>query len=441
MPKSPTNLEIGQPVPQDEQIERLVLGCCLVREKAIEPAADLLEPGDFFHRRHSKLWKLIREMHEDGRAVDIVSVCVRLREEGLLDECGPEAYIAGLVDGIPRVDHVRDYASQVKALSIRRRTIYALEAAREAAFSESPTAADIVEGLLDRLSELKAEALDLDSPTRSPFIASTNLLHELQQGEPLAVRSGLEVIDRTCGGFRPGELVLLTAATGVGKTILAQQIRRFTCRTGHHSLYCSGEMSAEHLVSRELAPAAAVPLWKMRKANEIETSEFDRLVQAASRQCNTCQILDGELTLARIRRAARRMARTSGLAAIIWDYDELIESPGSHENDQQRNLIRAAKSLAIELGCVSIMVSQLRKSPSREEAAVPTIERIYGSGAKTKHASIVIYVDREYVRELTPGTETNAKIVILKNRDGKIGSKNIRFDVGTLEFRDYPETV
>src|SRR5262249_3950454 len=84
------------------------------------------------------------------------------------------------------------------------------------------------------------------------------------------------------------------------------------------------------------------------------------------------------------------------------------------------------------------LISQLRKTLSGEDAARPTLQRIYGSGSKTKHASIVILADRQYVRELE-GDETEAQIFILKNRDGKTGRIKAKFDIRKLRFEDAPQ--
>jgi len=70
---------------------------------------------------------------------------------------------------------------------------------------------------------------------------------------------------------------------------------------------------------------------------------------------------------------------------------------------------------------------------SGKDAARPTLQRVYGSGSKTKHASIVILADREYVRELQ-GDETAAQVFILKNRDGRTGRVKARFNIRKLRF-------
>jgi len=125
---------------------------------------------------------------------------------------------------------------------------------------------------------------------------------------------------------------------------------------------------------------------------------------------------------------------------VIVDYDELVEAPGDNEFDQQRYIVRAGKSLAMEMKCPAIVISQLRKSLQGEDRKRPTLQRLYGSGAKAKHASIVIYVDRPFVQELA-GDETEAKIVVTKNRDGKVGALEARFNIRTLRFESVPESA
>ena len=127
------------------------------------------------------------------------------------------------------------------------------------------------------------------------------------------------------------------------------------------------------------------------------------------------------------------MKSRAGIDSVIVDYDELVEAPGEGEFEQQRNLVRSAKSLAMELKCPVILISQLRKSLQGEDRKRPNLQRLYGSGAKAKHSSIVIYLDREYVQELC-GDETAARIVVVKNRDGKVGALDAFFNVKTLRF-------
>jgi replicative DNA helicase len=194
-------------------------------------------------------------------------------------------------------------------------------------------------------------------------------------------------------------------------------------------------MFASHLKRRELAAAANIPPLKMRHEEKITQLERQALIEAALHECKHCRFLDGVLEIGRIRRAARKMKKQFGLDLLILDYDELIEAPGKNELEQQTNLVRKAKSLGMELQSAVILISQLRKPLNGEDAARPTLARIYGSGSKTKHASFVILADRPFVRELK-GDEKEAQIFILKGRDSQAGRIRATFNVRKLRFDD-----
>ena len=190
---------------------------------------------------------------------------------------------------------------------------------------------------------------------------------------------------------------------------------------------------------RLASDAGVVPHWKLRQPEQISAAETRALIERAQYECEHCVILDGELSIERIRVAARQMKMRHGIGLVVLDYDELIDAPGKDEFDQQRSLVRGAKSIAIELECPALLISQLRKPMSGEDAKRPTLQRLYGSGAKAKHASTVIYVDREFVRELKPGMdETAARIVVVKNRDGRVGALEAKFNIKTLRFESMP---
>jgi replicative DNA helicase len=121
------------------------------------------------------------------------------------------------------------------------------------------------------------------------------------------------------------------------------------------------------------------------------------------------------------------------LDVLVLDYDELISAPGNSEFEQQRVIARAAKSLAMELKCAVILISQLRKTNQGEDAGKPTLQRLYGNGAKQKFASFIILADRPFVRELE-GDEKEAELQLLKSRDGKTGRIKATFNIRSLRF-------
>lgn len=432
--------EIEKPLPHDHYIERAVLGAIIAEHPQASELVDTLRRDDFFDPRHQTILAKMQELREAGGLPGLVNLHDVLGAAGQLDGAGGTPYVAGLADGLHRGGDMLSGARSLRRMATFRAVASAAEQIKQLALERAGSAEQLVDGAIDKFSELARNLESLADDGTTYFDATTQKLSELREGARLKIFTDIEALDQSIGGFREGELVVLTAETGTGKSLAAAQIRARACRDGQRALFCSGEMSAAHLAGRELAPAANVAPKKMRREDLLTESEFASLIDAAAHQCKVCRILDGQLDVARIRRAARKMKADGGLDLVVLDYDELIDAPGANEFEQQKNIARFSKSLAVELKCVVILISQLRKTLSGEEAAKPTLQRLYGSGAKQKHASYIILVDRPYVRELE-GDEKQAILWLLKSRDGRTGKIPVSFNVKTLRFDDTSSEV
>ncbi|MFY9527833.1 MAG: DnaB-like helicase C-terminal domain-containing protein [Candidatus Acidiferrales bacterium] len=430
--------EIAPTLPHSPEAERAILAAILLNHKSAPVLLARLDKGDFYLPQNQRIFEVLKSLAGAGKPTDELSAQEELLQKNELEAAGGIAYLYEITKDVPHTTGADYYATIVKDKALRRGIAIASDATYKHALSGSSTAEKVLDQGIEQLSAL-ARDLEADKDSGTAYRdAALSLLQEFDSQGGVRIFTDIDELDRLTGGFRAGELVIFTAETGVGKTLLAQQTRRRACCDGRHTLFCSGEMRAEHLISRELATEAGIEHWKMRRPERITPGEMTALVEAASHECVRCRILDGELTLPRIRRVARQMKAKTGLDLVILDYDELIEAEGETEFDQQRNLVRGAKSLAMELSIPVIVISQLRKALQGEDRKRPTLQRLYGSGSKAKHSSIVVYVDREFVQELC-GDETAARIVVCKNRDGKVGALDAYFNVKTLRFESAPK--
>jgi replicative DNA helicase len=423
---------IERPLPSSPNTERAILGAILIGSHSTPAIIARLSPDDFYHAANREIFTVVRALGETGKPTDLVAVFDELQRTNRGKAVGGIAYVAQLGDGVPRDMALEHHARTLKGLAARRAAARTALKLYEDAFDAPQSTEENPDGGIEKLSDI-ARSLEADRDCGMSYRdAASALLDEFDSGDGVRIFTDIDELDRLTGGFRSSELVIFTAETGVGKTLLAQQTRRRSCRDARHTLFCSGEMRAQHLIARELATEAHLEHWKMRRPERLTPDETSALLEATSHECPQCRILDGELSMARIRRVARQM-KSMRLDLVIVDYDELVEAPGENEFDQQRYIARASKSLATELKCPVILISQLRKSLQGEDRKRPTLQRLYGSGAKAKHSSIVIYVDRPFVQELC-GDETEARIVVAKNRDGKVGAIEAQFNIKTLRF-------
>jgi replicative DNA helicase len=421
----------GRSLPHSPEAERALLGSILLDNGALKVIAGKVTPEDIFGSHHRLILRQMINLSDNNQVFDYLTLAEELSRAGVLEKVGGATYLASLTDGIPAGDYpfVLNYARVVREKSLRRRLICVANSAMNSAFGGPETVEECLERAISELMDIGAGDQSNTDDGIDLRAASVNLLKTLSDGQPNRVLTGLRALDEATGGFLPEELIVVTSETGAGKTIFSWQIRAEACTQGKHSLYASGEMSAEHLVGRELFSTADVRHWKMRQPEELTSYDWDALCTMAAKQCPYCKVLHGNLSLSRIRWVARR----ANYGLVVVDYDELVQAPGATEFDQQRNLAIGLKLLAVELKIPVILVSQLRKDPPGEDRTKPSLQRLYGHSAKRKAASFVIQIDRKYVQKLE-GDETEARLSVLKSRDGRLGAIPVKFNVQTLRF-------
>lgn len=428
-----------KPLPHDDLHERIVLGSILGGHRKAAEILDSIRADDFFNSQHRKIASAVIALKEAGETPNLIKTYEALSSSGQLEAAGGIGYVSSLTDGIPTSgDSALFSCKTIRKLAASVEIVLVSNTMKTLAFENRDHPEQILDQYIEKLSGIARDIESSEDDGISYFDAAYKALAELRQGPRVKIFTDVDKLDQWTGGFREGELVLVTAETGTGKSLLAAQIRARACRDNFHTLFCSGEMLAAQLAKRHLAPEADVEPIKMRREDLLTPEDFEALVEAASHQCKKCQILDGELELSRIRRAARKMRNRDGLELLVLDYDELIEAPGKDEFEQQKQIARKAKSIAMELHCVVILISQLRKSLSGEDRAKPSLQRLYGSGAKIKHASYVIFADRPYLEQMQ-GDEKEAKLFILKSREGKTGKIEATFNIRKLRFEEAKE--
>ena len=430
--KNPHDVLAERPLPHSLDAEKAVLGAILLDNSYLDLLAENLRPDEFFLDQNRKLYDRICAMRAANKVVDGLTLVDELSRAGELDACGGVGYISSLGDGVPVVTNVDHYAKIVRDKAALRSMVHLGNSMMQRAMDgeDSATLLASVETVLDSIDIQWGEE---DGVTLRQ--AAVRCLENFEKGKGIRAFSGIAELDELTGGMREGEVWIISAKTGTGKTILANQIMRHTCKAKMHGLYCSGEMFAHHLIARGLATDAAVEHYKMRVPEKLVPEDWAALGVAASKQCDTCSILDGELSVGRIRAAAKRKKRKGALHLVVIDYDELVDAPGATDLERQIAVCRMAKRIALLQAVPVIMVSQLNKT--MKDGEMITLERLYGSGKKTKDATGVLYFERKYL-DKWEGDEAEAKLLILKNRDGRTGFVNARFNIKTLQVDGNP---
>jgi replicative DNA helicase len=422
-------------LPADEESERIVLGAILVGHDQTAEVFELLNADDFDNPGHGSLMTSLKEMWEAGQPLELPALLDFLTLREKVDESGGLGYLTTLGEGVHSKMRLDKYAMNIRRARVRREFI------RNAnrwvmSIMEGEGVENVLDEAQDRIVKLSIMQADNDAGTTFRDAAMKMAMTILEGTETKPLYTGLSGVDALFGGFHPGELSIITAPTGTGKSHFAMQIARKSCESGRHILFASGEMLAEHLMKRVVASRSPIQYVKMRAPALMNMYDRNELPIVAMNQCKVCRVLDGDLSLRRIRAAIRLLKGLVG--GLIVDYDELVEVRGKDEWEQQRILVRTLKSLAMEAGIPVILVSQLNKTAGGpRHGDTPSLQKLYGSSSKAKHASSVLYVDRPFVQDLQTD-EAEAHIYVLKSRDGRMGKVECRFNVKNFNFEEVP---
>src|SRR5512142_404238 len=210
-------------LPHNLEAERTVLGAILLHNDAFNLAAELIDSGDFFRDAHRRIFDRMVALAERGNAIDLVTLKEELSRAGELDEVGGPAYIAALVDGVPRSMNVEHYARIIKEKATLRRLIYSANKIVSSAY-DAEEDADVI---LDQAEH--AIFAIADDKVRDGFVSlkdlaqsSLDTIEKLHARKELVtgVPTGFTDLDEMTSGLQAGDLVIVAARPSMGKTSL-----------------------------------------------------------------------------------------------------------------------------------------------------------------------------------------------------------------------------
>jgi replicative DNA helicase len=272
---------------------------------------------------------------------------------------------------------------------------------------------------LDRIVTRKTQA--------PPTVASLldNYLDRLETPDTTAtIPTGLPPLDHILtGGFRPGQFVLVGAASGAGKSfLLALFARAAALHAAATTVFHSLEMSRNELLDRIVSAEARIDLTKLTGRNLAET-DWSRLVQRLD------DIKQGRLhiddTAGRTLNDIRTTCTPLQPKLIIIDYLQLM-TPGKETNRQEQvaGISRGLKLLARDLECTVIAATQLNRAGVQRADKRPQLSDVRESSGPVNDADIVMLLDRDS-NDDTYGT--TATLNVPKQRNGPLGTVNLTF--------------
>jgi len=433
-------------VPSNIEAEQALIGSILIEPEKVDQIVSIVSSSDFYDPRNKYIFRVMEELHDQGQPIDIISVCDRLRDEGLLDRVGGELYVAQLADTVPTAAHAEVYAQIVRDKAILRELIAAGSQIVERAYSDSDVEEilDEAERIVFRIAESRATRTYVD--IRNALTEVFEHLEQLREkhlkgiaGLVTGIPTGFKKLDEMTSGFHKSDLIIIAARPSVGKTAFALNLAKNMATVGEASVgIFSLEMSKEQLIQRLLCMESLVDLQKVRRG-WLSDEEWKRLVAGASKLMKANIIIDDESNLEpRVLRAkARRMKKEYNVDAIFIDYLQLMNLGDRRDSRQQEisEISRSLKLLARELDIAIVALSQLSRAVEQREDKRPRLSDLRESGAIEQDADVVIFLYREeYYKKQHVDLPHETEIIIGKQRNGPIGTVTLMFNPSFTNF-------
>ncbi|MFL6088865.1 MAG: replicative DNA helicase [Aeromicrobium sp.] len=422
--EAPDDVPGGRVPPQDILAEQSVLGAMLLSKQAIDPASELLSGRDFYRPAHEIVFDLVVDLANRGEPVDALTVKNELQRRGDLTRVGGAPYLHTLVESVPNVASADYYAAIVREKAVLRRLIEVGNRISSLGWAETGE----VEALVDTAQK---EVMDVDSARgvddyRGVAELISDTIDEIEaiqerDGEMAGLSSGFDDLDRITTGFRPGQMIVVAARPGVGKSTLGLDFcRAASIRQSTPSAIFSLEMTGAEISMRLLSAEAKVPIHHMRGGGMTE-ADWNSIGRAMPRVQSAPILIDDSpnLTMPEIRAKARRMRKQHGVGLIVIDYLQLMTSGKRVENRQVEvsEFSRQIKLLAKELELPVVAISQLNRGSEQRTDKKPQLSDLRESGSIEQDADMVLLVHRPEMYGESE-REGEADLIVAKNRSG-----------------------
>lgn len=411
--------------PSDLDAEACVLGGMMLSPDAIGDVLDVpLTAADFYKPAHETIFAAILDLHGHGEPADPITVGALLAKSGDLDRVGALPYLHQLINTVPTAANAGYYAEIVKELAVLRRLGQAGTRIVQMSYVTDRSDAAAVVDLA--AAEIQAVTGDVrtDNVTSVADEAETFLENLLDRDKPRTYLPTPYRDFRAAVPIEGGDMVVVGGATGMGKSVVMVDFARHAAiECGKRTLLVSVEMSKEQVMQRLFAAEAKVPLHHLRGDVAIDDFEQKRLGKAAGRIYGAPfdMIIDGTVTLGRIRSTLRRMQAQHVLPElVVIDYLQILtpEKESGNRTIDVGGLSRGIKRIAMDFRVPVIVGAQLNRSPASRQDKRPILSDLRESDTIAQDANIVVLLFREdyYERESPRAGELD--LIVAKNRQG-----------------------
>lgn len=435
-------------MPQNLDAEMSVLGCAFLDKYALEKIIEEVDASMFYAEENKKLFSALQELYKTRTPIDITTVKNELDKQKNLNAVGGVEYISDVIDSVATSANLDYYIKIVKEKALRRKLIETATDIISDTYEEEGNVTHLLDNAEKNiLNVIKARQTSEFRPISDVLRSAQEQLEMMAKNKSAitGLPSGFYDLDKSTAGFHEGELIIIAARPGMGKTAFALNVATNAAfQTDKAIAIFNLEMSAEQLVNRMISSVGQIEGEKL-KTGMMGNNDWKKYNEAISQIADTNIYIEdnASITAPEIKAKCRRLANSEkGLGLVIIDYLQLVTTGSRTESRQVEvsDISRAFKTLAMELKVPVIALAQLSRNAERSETKQPRLADLRESGSIEQDADIVLFINRADYYEAKSGNKVNivpAELIIAKHRKGSTGLINLLFELDKSSFKNY----
>ena len=408
--------------------EKTVIGCLLMDNKELHRIYDLLKPDMFQDPVLKEIYREIVKLYDIGQPANLVTIT-----QGVESETYTREYITQVLRDCALLPYT---STELKSYAESVVRDYKAEVFRNILTRTQVTAAGVEYQIADTIQELEAlKRSEKNKSKKLTAIVSEYQDQYFQERKEEKLYTGFSKLDEITGGLEGGDVIVIGARPGVGKSAFTSQIILEMAKAGKRIGFYNLEMSEKQVYERLLSNQSGIRLNRIRRAIQFLGDEKERF-ESANQTLGKMDILisSGTKSVSEIRNECRHQE----LDCIIIDYLQLVRADTRYQSraSEVGAISKAIKALAMELNVPIIALSQLNRTSEMRETKEPTMGELREAGDIEQDASIIILL-----WNLDNEDKTRKGLKVDKNRQGELGKIVYRFDGNEMRFQETEEEL
>lgn len=422
--------------PQATDVEAAVLGALLLERDALETISGIIDTSSFYLDTHQKIFDTIKNV-ATKLPVDLLTVTKELKDLDLLDEIGGPVYLVQLTRQVASAAHIESHARIIAEMHYKRESISKASEIIKMCFEGEDV--ELISSQWKQSSERLENLFSVANSGSHISLVLKDTLLEIEQDcvrlkdkQSPGIPYGFPSLDSSTGGWRNGDLNILAARPGVGKSSFALHFALRAAYDGHWVNIFSFEMKKEDLVRIKLATVSGVYRSRIRDG-QLDEAAWKQINSAAGSLENLPIIYSDAagMNIEQVYAIVRNNHKHGRCGFVILDYLQLVK-PGRKaaiREQEVSEISRALKMMALTLNIPVLALSQLNRAADGE---TPRLSQLRESGAIEQDADNIMFLHR-------PEDEVHKiRLTLAKHRRGQLGDLDIYSNNQYTRFSEDP---